>query len=169
VELEGGEGIHAIRNAIGSSVEYARVDAFDLAQLEDRFDVILCLGTLHRVVNPLGMLMILRHRLTDDGELLLETYGVEGDADGLPPAIRVQEGGEAYPGDEFVYWGFSGAAVKRMARIAGFAKARILGRPTVDGHPRILAALPTGGPHRKLDPHGFAGACTRPAVIAIEP
>ena len=56
VELEGGEGFTAIRELLGSKVEYRRLDAFDLDQLEETFDLILCCGILHRVDNPIGLL-----------------------------------------------------------------------------------------------------------------
>ena len=58
VELEGGEGFAAIRELLHSEVEYRRLDAFDLDELDETFDLILCFGILHRVANPLGLLKI---------------------------------------------------------------------------------------------------------------
>ena len=56
IDLEGGEGFRAIAEMLGSSVEYRRLDAFDLDELAESFDLILCFGILHRVENPLGLL-----------------------------------------------------------------------------------------------------------------
>ena len=54
VELEGGEGFIAIRELLDSEVDYRRLDAFDLDELEETFDLILCFGILHRVGEPAG-------------------------------------------------------------------------------------------------------------------
>ena len=45
VELEGGEGFAAIRQLLGSDVDYHRLDAFDLDELDETFDFILCFGS----------------------------------------------------------------------------------------------------------------------------
>ena len=58
VELQGGEGFAAIRELLDSEVDYQRIDAFDLDELGETFDFILCFGILHRVENPLGLLKI---------------------------------------------------------------------------------------------------------------
>ena len=75
VELEGGEGFAAIRELLDSEVDYQRIDAFDLDELGETFDFILCFGILHRVENPLGLLKIIRRRLAAGGRVLLETHG----------------------------------------------------------------------------------------------
>ena len=76
VELEGGEGFRAVHRLLGSAVEYRRMDAFALDQLEERFDLVYCFGILHRVENPLGLLRVLRGRTVDGGTVLVETDGV---------------------------------------------------------------------------------------------
>jgi tRNA (mo5U34)-methyltransferase len=141
VALEGGEGFHAIAELLGSGVEYRRLDAFDLELLGETFDLILCFGTLHRVENPLGLLRVLRGRLADGGEVLLETYAASAAGLDDEPSIQVRAAGDVYARDEFVYWGFSGEGVARLARHAGFDQARIVSAPTIDGHPRIVARL----------------------------
>jgi len=125
VELQGGEGFAAIRELLDSEVDYQHIDAFDLDELEETFDFIFCFGILHRVENPLGLLRVLRARTLRGGMVLLETYGLRrGDQD--EPSIRVMQPGEVYARDDFVYWGFSGESLSRLARHAGFAGARIL-------------------------------------------
>lgn len=144
VELEGGEGFRAIADLLDSAVEYKRLDAFELDELSERFDLILCFGILHRVENPLGLLSILRRRLEPGGEVLLETYGTADRDLEDAAAIHVCESGEVYARDDFVYWGFTGRSLDRLARIAGFAGATVLDAPTIDGHPRIMCRLEAG-------------------------
>jgi tRNA (mo5U34)-methyltransferase len=140
VELEGGEGFRAIHDLLGSAVEYRRMDAFELDQLEEQFDLVYCFGILHRVENPLGLLRVLRSRTASGGAVLVETYGVRPESrDG--PAIRVSEPGEVYTGDDFVYWGFGRTGLERLARIAGFSRAESLVEVEVDDHPRIIGRL----------------------------
>jgi tRNA (mo5U34)-methyltransferase len=141
IELEGGEGFRAIAELLDSEVEYRRLDAFELDQLDELFDVIFCFGILHRVESPLGLLKVLRRRLAGTGYVLLETYGVASPELEHEAAIHVWAGGEVYARDDFVYWGFSGESLTRLAHHAGFAEVEIVDTPLIDGHPRIIATL----------------------------
>jgi len=141
IEVEGGEGLRAISRLLDSKVVYKRLDAFDLDALGERFDLILCFGILHRVENPLGLLGVLRRRLAAGGRVLLETYGVADERIADEAAIQVCEPGGVYARDEFVYWGFSGESLSRLARHAGFDRAEIVDTRLVDGHPRVLGRL----------------------------
>lgn len=141
VELDGGEGLEAIARLLDSNVDYKRLDAFDLDALRESFDLIFCFGILHRVENPLGLLRVLRRRLGDRGKMLVETYGVADPGLEDKGAIRVCDPGEVYVRDDFVYWGFTGAGLARIARHAGFAGAEIIDAPVIDGHPRLIGAL----------------------------
>ena len=141
VELEGGEGFAAIRELLGSKVEYRRLDAFDLDRLEEAFDLILCFGILHRVEYPLGLLKILRRRLAANGRVLLETYGTAKRTLGSSAAIQVYEPGEVYARDDFVYWGFSVAGLRGLATAAGYEGFELFDAPVIDGHPRVIGTL----------------------------
>jgi tRNA (mo5U34)-methyltransferase len=140
LELEGGEGFQAIAELLGSRVEYRRLDASRLGELGEMFDFIFCLGILHRVTDPLGLLRILRARLADSGRVLLETYGIHGD-DGTSPSVHVHRPGDVYADDEFVYWGFGIEGLRRLAELAGFTGFQLHSAPIIDGHPRIIASL----------------------------
>lgn len=140
IELEGAAGFRAIHRLLDSSVEYRRIDAFALAELRERFDLVFCFGILHRVENPLGLLRVLRSVVSERGMVLIETCGL-GPGERNDPAIRVSEPGELYEHDEFVYWGFAEPGLERLARIAGFAKVQSLQTVTVDGHPRIIGRV----------------------------
>ncbi len=143
VTLEGGAGFRAIAGLVRSRVEYRRVDALDLHELGERFDVVLCFGILHRVTDPIGLLRALVDVLAAGGEVVLETYGAHLGADA--PAIEVHEPGDVYARDDFVYWGFSAEGLRRLARIVGLDEIEIVDEPEIDGHPRLLALLRAPG------------------------
>ncbi len=139
IELRGGEGFRAIHALLSSDVEYRRLDAFELGALDECFDLVYCCGILHRVENPLALLRLTRERVAPGGRVLVETYGSAAADNGA--AIDVLAPRAIYPGDDYVYWGFGAAALKRLAAHAGFASVEVIDRPIVDGHPRILASM----------------------------
>ena len=141
VELEGGEGFAAIRELLDSKVDYHRLDAFDLDELDETFDLILCFGILHRVENPLGLLKTLRRRLAAGGQVLLETHGAADRALDSSAAAHIPVPGEVYAHDDFVYWGFTPEGLDAMARHAGFEGFEPIDSPLIDGHPRVIGAL----------------------------
>ena len=143
ITLEGGAGFRAIAGLVGSRVQYRRMDALDVNELAERFDVVLCFGLLHRVTDPIRLLRALAAVLAAGGEIVLETYGSSLPAD--VPAIEVHESGDVYARDDFVYWGFSAEALRRMARLVGFDEVEVVDELEIDGHPRILALLRAPG------------------------
>jgi tRNA (mo5U34)-methyltransferase len=143
VTLPGGVGFRALAELIGSRVEYRRMDALDVHQLGERFDVVWCFGILHRVTDPIGLLRALVNVLAPGGDIVLETHGSHLPAEA--PAIEVHEPGDGYARDDFVYWGFSAEGLRRLARIVGFNEVDIVDELEIDGHPRILALLRAAG------------------------
>jgi tRNA (mo5U34)-methyltransferase len=141
VELEGGEGFTAIRELLRSKVEYRRLNAFDLDQLNETFDFILCFGILHRVDNPMGLLKVLRWHLSAEGRVLLETYGSADRTLDAPAAIHAYEAGEVYARDHFVHWGFTPVGLDAMACNADFEGFELIDAPVIDGHPRVIGTL----------------------------
>ena len=163
--LDGGEGFQAIHRLLGSSVEYRRLDAFELHRLGERFDFIYCFGILHRVESPLGLLRLARERLAPGGRVLVETYGSVAPADGA--VIHVFKPGEVYAGDDYVYWGFSGHGLEYLAALAGYERAKVVDTPVVDGHPRILATLSAvGRSHDALERTAMPVAEIAPTITA---
>ena len=154
VELEGGEGFSAIAEAIGSSVEYARMEAMEVAEIDECFDFIFCFGILHRFENPFGLLRRLVGRLAPGGRMLVETAGVSedvgagddlGSSEGL---IRVPWPGEVNPRDDYFYWQFSAASLRHLASFMGATfephlTARVAGQPRLIGHIDALAGRPS--------------------------
>ncbi len=141
IELTGGEGFRAIHRLLGSKVEYRRMDALEIADSEERFDFIFCFGILHRVENPLGLLRALAGVLSDGGRILIETYGILGDAGGEGGALRVPSPGDVYANDHFVHWQFSSSALANLAAWAGDLRFDAQAMPVVDGHPRVIGAM----------------------------
>ena len=143
VTLPGGVGFRAIAGLIASGVEYHRMDALDVHELGDRFDVALCFGILHRVTDPIALLRALAGVLTPGGEIVLETYGSRLPAD--VAAIEVHEPGDVYARDDYVYWGFPLEGLRRIGRIVGLDALEVIDELEIDGHPRILAVLRAAG------------------------
>jgi tRNA (mo5U34)-methyltransferase len=98
---------------------------------------------LHRVTDPIGLLRALAGVLAAGGEIVLETYGSHLGADAA--AIEVHEPGDVYARDDFVYWGFSAEALRRLARLVGLGEVEVVDEVQIDGHPRILALLRAPG------------------------
>ena len=141
VDLEGAEGFNAIHELLGSNIEYRRMDAFEAATLDEKFDVVFCFGILHRVEDPIGLLRVLRDCLTEDGSILLETYGIREDEGADRGEMLVPEPAEIYPGDGYVYWQFSSGALDRLAALAGLSHFVLHDTPIVDNHPRIIGRI----------------------------
>jgi tRNA (mo5U34)-methyltransferase len=141
IELIGGEGFRAIHRALESKVEYRRMDAFEIADIEERFDVIFCFGILHRVEDPLGLLRVLSGVLSESGRILLETYGIVDDADCEDGALRVPDPGAIYTNDRFVYWQFSSSAIANLAASIDGLRFDAHATLLVDGHPRIIGTI----------------------------
>lgn len=140
IELEGGEGFRAIHALLGSKVEYRKLDALELDQLEDTFDFIFCFGILHRVEAPARLLELLRRRLAEGGRVLIETHGVFADPGDGDPVHRYGPG-EVYPDDDYVYWGFTASGIDLLGGEAGFRRFELVDAPVIDGHPRIIGWL----------------------------
>jgi tRNA (mo5U34)-methyltransferase len=139
IAVQGSAGFHAIADLTGSRVEYRHMDALEVRDLGERFDVVLCFGILHRVTDPVALLQTLTDVLAPGGEIVLETYGSR-----LPrstPAIEVREPGDVYARDHFVYWGFPAEALRRLGLVVGLDDIEIVEEVQVDGHPRIIAVL----------------------------
>ena len=143
ITLEGGAGFRAIAGLVGSHVEYRRMDALDVRELGERFDVALCFGILHRVTDPIALLGALADAMAPGGEIVLETYGSRLAADAA--AIEVHEAGDVYARDDFVYWGFTSEGLSRLGRIVGLDELEVVDELEIDGHPRILAVLRAAG------------------------
>jgi len=142
LELNGGAGFRGVAGLIGSEVAYRRMDAMDIRELDERFDIALCFGILHRVTDPIALLTALAAVLAPGGQVVLETYGSRLDA--VSPALEVHDPGDVYARDDFVYWGFGPESLRRLSRIAGFSEVEIIERVEIAGHPRILAILRGG-------------------------
>jgi tRNA (mo5U34)-methyltransferase len=139
ITLPAAAGFRAIADLTSSQVEYHRMNAEAVGDLDERFDVVLCFGILHRVTDPVALLRALADVLTPGGEVVLETYGSTLPAD--TPAIEVREPGDVYARDEFTYWGFPPVGLRRLGAIVGLDDVEIVDEVQIDGHPRIVAVM----------------------------
>jgi hypothetical protein len=80
------------------------------------------MGILHRVTDPIRLLRALADVLAPGGEIVLETHGSHLPAD--TPALEIHEPRDVYARDEYVYWGFSTEALRRIARIVAWTRSR---------------------------------------------
>lgn len=137
VDLAPAAGFDAIHGLLNSKVAYERVDVLEVGQLQERFDVALCFGMLHRVTDPVGVLRALADSLDTGGQIVVETYGSAM----LTGGVDVHGAGDVYPGDDHVHWGFSAEGLRRLGAIVGLGAIEVIDEVVVDGHPRIIATL----------------------------
>ncbi len=139
ITVSAAAGFRAIAELTDSQVEYRQMNAEAVRDLDEQFDVALCFGILHRVTDPVALLQALADVLAPGGEVVLETYGSRLPAN--TPAIEVREPGDVYDRDEFTYWGFPAAGLRRLGQLVGLDDVEIVDELHVDGHPRIVAVM----------------------------
>jgi tRNA (mo5U34)-methyltransferase len=78
-----GKGIHLAKALLGSKIEIDQnISIYDLAKLERKFDVILCLGVYYHLVDPFAAFAQIRHCCTNDSIIVFEgdaTIGIRPD------------------------------------------------------------------------------------------
>ncbi|EJF07807.1 Protein of unknown function (DUF1698) [Thiovulum sp. ES] len=70
-----------VNHFVGSKIEYELLGVEHLSIYENKFDVILCLGVLYHRSDPILTLRSLRDGLENGGELILDTFVIDGDSD----------------------------------------------------------------------------------------
>jgi len=113
-------------------VEFRQMTVYDLAALDEQFDLVLFLGVLYHLRHPLLALDIVGERVR--GRLLLQTLTMPGSAPAAPPEDVPIDGRDAllapgWPraafierhlaGDPTNWWAPDDACVRAMARSAG--------------------------------------------------
>jgi tRNA (mo5U34)-methyltransferase len=124
---------------LGDRIELRRMTVYDLARLDDRFDVVLFLGVLYHLRYPLYGLDIVTQRVR--GTLVLQTLTLPGaEPLGTPPDVPIDERDQlrapGWPtaafvehrlaGDPTNWWLADAAAVEAMLRSTGM---RVVARP----------------------------------------
>jgi tRNA (mo5U34)-methyltransferase len=128
--LPGRRGFDLARRRLGSRVVpvVAEVDEIDAARL-GTFDVVLFLGVLYHMTDPLGSLR--RIRAVCDGLAIVETHArVVAGNDGAPLAEFVED--DRIGDDPGNWWVPTAEAAAAMCRAAGFSRAEIVQGPPED-------------------------------------
>lgn len=116
------EGFLLAREVLGSRVEDMEVDVMDLdPDVLGTFDLVLCLGVLYHMRDPLMALQRVA-RVTVD-QLILETHI---DALGDPRPMAAFYPGTELNNDATNWWGPNPAAVEGMLRAVGFRDVRMV-------------------------------------------
>jgi tRNA (mo5U34)-methyltransferase len=128
---------------LGESIEFRRLSVYDLAELGERFDLVLFLGVFYHLRHPLLALDILHASVTRDllvfqsmlrgsdaVEPVAEDYPfAEADVFDRPGYPRLHFVERKYSGDPTNWWIPNRAAAEAMLRSAGF---RIIGHPEAE-------------------------------------
>ncbi len=129
----------AAQYGVTERVEFRAMDVYDLAGLEEQFDLVLFMGVLYHLRHPLLALDIVAARTR--GTLVLQTLTYDDPAyveppDDVPFEDRARLADEAWPkmafvekklaGDHTNWWVPNAAAVEAMVRSTGM---RVVARP----------------------------------------
>jgi tRNA (mo5U34)-methyltransferase len=80
-----------------SEIVYEMLGVEHVAYYEHRFDTLFCLGVLYHRPDPIGTLKSLRNGLNPGGELILDTFMIDGDEEvALTPRERYSKIGNIY-------------------------------------------------------------------------
>ncbi|MCU1346645.1 MAG: Methyltransferase type 11 [Acidimicrobiia bacterium] len=136
-------------------VELKQLGVYDLARLDDTFDLVLFMGVLYHLRHPLLALEIVAERMR--GTLVLQTLTAPGDPAGPPPAdLSLDQRDlltepswpsmafveQSMAGDPTNWWVPNAAAVEAMVRSSGLT---VVGRP---GHEMWLCERRGPLPHQ---------------------
>jgi tRNA (mo5U34)-methyltransferase len=144
-ELPGRRAFDVAHEALDSNVEVVVADLLDCdLKALGTFDVVLYLGVLYHMRNPL--LALERLAQVTRGVAIIETQAEHFRAAERLPMCRFLEGG-ALKSDPTNWWTFNKAALLSMCRAAGFDRAELSRAPPL-WQRRALAAVKGSAPFR---------------------
>ena len=124
------EGFELARSALGSTVDDLTIDVFDLAPdtVGGTFDLVLFLGVLYHVKDPIGAIERVASVTADGGQLILETEVdlmlLRRPAAALYPTTELKD-------DPTNWWGLNPAAVCSLLKAVGFARVEVAWAPSL--------------------------------------
>lgn len=125
-------GFDLAHETLNSAVEYIHLNVHDLDPAEiGTFDLVLCLGLLYHLRDPLGGLQHVRS--VTKGMAIIET---EGDALGIHAPVAAFYEGKELNQDGANWWGFNRRGLLAIVKAAGFSEARVVYCPP---RPRRIA------------------------------
>jgi len=117
-----------LNHFIKSDIVYELLGVEHVELYEHRFDVLFCLGVLYHRPDPIGMLKSLFRGLESGGELILDTFMIDGDGDiCLTPRDRYSKMGN-------IYFIPTINALKNWCYRAGFDSVEVLATMTTDAN-----------------------------------
>jgi tRNA (mo5U34)-methyltransferase len=117
-----------INHFIQSDITYEMLGVEHVEHYEHKFDTLFCLGVLYHRPDPIGMLKSLRKGLSNDGELFLDTFMIDGEEDiCLTPRERYSKIGN-------IYFIPTINALKNWCYRAGFDEVEVLAVKSTDIH-----------------------------------
>jgi tRNA (mo5U34)-methyltransferase len=124
MHMRGHKGFEVAKQLLCSQVEHYEMDFLDVSdKLNKTFDVVLFLGVLYHLKDPLLALEAL-YKITDE-VLILETHYIELGDD--TPLMRFYPGTELN-NDPTNWWGPNIAAVVSMLEVAGFKDVEVVSK-----------------------------------------
>ncbi len=120
----GKRGFNFARKMLNSKVQDVEVEVNDLSkETVGQFDLVLCLGILYHMEDPLGMCRRMFEITKKDGMLILETH-----CDGLnePKPGMIFYGKTLLNNDPGNWWGPNIKCVQEMLEVAGFKKVDLI-------------------------------------------
>lgn len=116
-----------INHFVKSSIIYELLGVEHLEFYEEKFDVIFCLGVLYHRSDPVAMLKSLYRGLEEGGEVILDTFYIEGDDDiCLTPELT-------YSKIPNIYFVPTVKALKNWCKRAGFSSFEVLEKTVTTG------------------------------------
>lgn len=117
---KGHRGFAIAKRLLGSHAKFIPMDLYDLPRLRGRFDVVLLLGVIYHVTNPLLALQIVAEKTKR--LLVLESHYIK--TGGKEPIMRFYPGREL-GNDPTNWWGPNIQCLKDMLRVVGFKRVEI--------------------------------------------
>jgi len=117
-----------VNHFIKSDIVYELLGVEHVEYYEHRFDVLFCLGVLYHRADPIGMLKSLFRGLHSGGELILDTFMIDGEEDiCLTPRDRYSKMGN-------IYFIPTINALKNWCYRAGFESVEVIATMSTDAN-----------------------------------
>jgi len=120
----GKKGFNFAHKILNSKVRSKEIEVMDLRKEEiGQFDLVLCLGILYHMKDPLGMCKVMYDITKEDGMCILETHM---DCMEINKPIMAFYPNKECNNDPGTWWGPNPQCVEAMLRVAGFDEVKMV-------------------------------------------